>query len=254
MGEQFVRRGEAGCAVSYSRGVRLAWYTPQDTQNSAGSDPVYVVDTAEELRELAGGRDGVAWWVPNRHVPSVDEGVDRLAFLQQHGTSPYAFPASEPQRQLEIRAVWLDNVDVQLLISQLNMDLFSRYPEPGALVFSLEAADIVDGVGALFMAELDGEPVGCGAYRRFDEEPDTAEVKRLYVTLAGRGKKIGRALLAEIERAAAPYGVVRFVLETGPRQPEAMRVFESSGYAVCAPWGQFVGKEYSICMAKLRQD
>lgn len=226
--------------------MRLAWYTPAEEV-----DPVTVVGTPAELRGLAGGRAGVAWWIPNRHEPTIAEGVSRLRFVHRHGTSPYAFAADEPQRQLEIRAVWLDDVDVQLLISQLNMDLYSRYPEPGALVFSLEAADIVEGVGALLMAELDGEPVGCCAYRRFDDDPGTAEVKRLYVTLAGRDKKVGRALLDEIERVAAAFGVVRFVLETGPRQPEAMRVFESSGYSVCEPWGRFVGKDYSICMEKV---
>lgn len=227
--------------------MRLAWFTPGDDDD----DEVVVVDALDELRGLA-APTGVAWWVANRHEPTTAEGAGRLEFLERHGVSPYAFTPSEPQPQLSIAPVWLDNVDVQLLISQLNMDLYSRYPEPGALVFSLEAADIVEGVGALVMAELDGEPVGCGAYRMLDDQPGSAEIKRLYVTLAGRGKKIGRALLTELERSAAAFGVERFVLETGPRQPEAMRVFESSGYVVCAPWGQFVGKELSICMEKLR--
>jgi GNAT superfamily N-acetyltransferase len=231
--------------------VRLAWFAPQD---EVGNHEVAVVDSLDDLRELSArsGRPGVAWWIAMRHEPTTAEGAGRFAFLQQHGVSPYAFPPSEPQPQLIIERVWLDDVDVQLLISQLNMDLYSRYPEPGALVFSLEAADIEDGVGTLLMAELDGEPVGCGAYRMVDDQPGSAEMKRLYVTLAGRGKKIGRALLAELERAASTFGVERFVLETGPRQPEAMRVFESAGYVVCEPWGQFVGKEYSICMAKVR--
>jgi putative acetyltransferase len=74
----------------------------------------------------------------------------------------------------------------------------------------------------------------------------------MYVTLAGRGKKVGSALLAELERAGAAAGVQRFALETGPRQPEAQRMFEAAGYAVCEPWGPFVGKDLSICMAKLR--
>lgn len=229
--------------------MRLAWFTPH---HETAADEVVVVDDADQLSVLAAtGRPGVAWWIPNRYEPSVAEAVGRLAFLERHGASPYAFPASPPQPPLVIRRVWLDDVDVQLLISQLNMDLHSRYPEPGALVFSLDAADIVDGVGTLLMAELDGEPVGCGAYRILDDQPGTAEVKRLYVTLAGRGKQVGRALLAELERGAAAFGVERLVLETGPRQPEAMRVFESRGFAVCAPWGQFVGKEYSICMEKV---
>jgi GNAT superfamily N-acetyltransferase len=124
-------------------------------------------------------------------------------------------------------------------------------PEPDALIFSLDSTDIVDGVGTLLMAELDGEPVGCGAFRVMDNQPGSAEIKRMYVTLAGRGKKLGFALLAELERAAAAIGVRRLVLETGPRQPEALQIYERAGYAVCEPWGLFVGREFSICMEKM---
>jgi len=224
--------------------VKLGWFAP--------SNEVAVLDSWDALREFAVASDqsGVAWWIADRHEPTVTEGCGRLEFLHQHGVSPYAFTSLEPQPRLFIERVWLDNVEVELLISQLNSDLYSRYPEPGALIFSLETADIVDGVGALLMAELDGEPVGCGAFRMMDDLPESAEIKRLYVTLAGRGKKIGSALLAELERMGAAFGVRRFALETGPRQPEAMRIFEAAGYVVCEPWGPFVGKDFSICMEK----
>lgn len=223
----------------------------------ATPDEITVVDTREALRELAVGSNqpgvapSVAWWIGNRHEPTVDEAVARIEFHREHGSSPYAFTPDDPQPELSIRRVWLDDADVLVLISNLNLDLYSRYPEPGALVFSLESADIVEGVGALLMAELDGEPVGCGAFRVMDDQPGSAEIKRLYVTLAGRGKKIGSALLAEVERAASAIGVRRFALEFGPRQPEAQGMFESAGYAVCDPWGPFVGKHLSICMEKL---
>lgn len=233
------------CDRSFTvRTVKLAWFVP--------SNEVTVVNTRDALRELAASSDesGVAWWIADRHEPTVDEGCSHLEFLNQHGVSPYAFTPNEPQPRLSIERVWLDNVDVQLLISQLNSDLYSRYPEPGALIFSLETGDIVDGVGALLMAELDGEPVGCGAFRVMDDQPGSAEIKRMYVTLAGRGKKIGRAVLAELERMGASSGVQRFALEAGPRQPEAVQIFEAAGYQVCQPWGPFVGKELSICMEK----
>ena len=225
--------------------MKLAWFVP--------SNEVVVVDSWDALRELAAASDqsGVTWWIGDRHQPTVAEACGRLEFLNQRGVSPYAFTSLEPQPRLSIERVWLDNEDVELLISQLNLDLYSRYPEPGALIFSLETADIVDGVGALLMAELDGEPAGCGAFRVMDDLPGSVEMKRLYVTLAGRGKKIGSALLAELERMAEASGARRFALETGPRQPEAQRMFEAAGYVVCAPWGQFIGKEFSICMEKL---
>jgi putative acetyltransferase len=225
------------------RSVQRAWY-------STGNE-IVVGATLDALRERVAGADdsGVTWWIARGHVPTIEEAAGRHAFLREHGTSPYAFPPTDPQPRLSIERVWLDDTDVQLLISNLNSDLYSRYPEPGALVFSLESADIQDGVGALLMAVLDDEPVGCGAFRVIDDRSGSAEIKRLYVTLAGRGKKIGSALLTELERIAV--GIDRFALEFGPRQPEAQAMFESAGYVVCDPWGPFIGKDFSVCMEKV---
>src|SRR5262245_43691385 len=157
-----------------------------------GAGALSVWDGADSLRAFVRSRrpTEVAWWIPDRHEPTIDEACRRLEFLVTHGPSPYAFGPLAPHRQLAINRVWLDNIEVQVLASQPNSDLQSRYPEPGSIVFSLDSADIVDGVGALLMAELDGEPVGCGAFRVIDELPGSAEIKRMYVTLAGRGNKL----------------------------------------------------------------
>ena len=225
--------------------MQLAWYsTKREIEVFASVDALRAsVTEADE--------QGVVWWIANRYVPTIEEAVGRLAFLHQHGPSPYAFSPIDPQSRLSIERVWLDDTDVQLLIANLNSDLYHRYPEPGALVFSLDSTDIQDGVGMLLMAVLDDEPVGCGAYRVIDGQPGSVEIKRMYVSLAGRGKKIGSALLTELERVAV--GADRFALEFGPRQPEAQAMFESAGYTVCDPWGPFVGKDFSICMEKVRR-
>lgn len=34
----------------------------------------------------------VGWWIPEGHVPTVDEAMDRLRHLREHGSTPYAFP------------------------------------------------------------------------------------------------------------------------------------------------------------------
>jgi hypothetical protein len=31
------------------------------------------------------------WWIPAGHIPTIDEAKERLAHLQTHGPSPYAF-------------------------------------------------------------------------------------------------------------------------------------------------------------------
>jgi len=33
----------------------------------------------------------VLWWVPAGHIPSMDEAKKRLAHLQEHGPTPFAF-------------------------------------------------------------------------------------------------------------------------------------------------------------------
>ena len=33
----------------------------------------------------------VLWWISKEHIPTVEEAQERLAYLHQHGDSPYAF-------------------------------------------------------------------------------------------------------------------------------------------------------------------
>ena len=71
--------------------MQLAWY-------STGNE-IVIGANVDAVRELAGDADatGVAWWIANGHVPTVDEAAGRLAFVEQHGVSPYAFPLTDPQ-------------------------------------------------------------------------------------------------------------------------------------------------------------
>ena len=48
---------------------------------------------------------------------------------------------------------------------------------------------------------------------------------------AARGPGLARAMLAHLERTAADAGIAALVLETGTAQPEAIALYESSGYA-----------------------
>ncbi len=105
--------------------------------------------------------------------------------------------------------------------------------------------------GARYFVVLDDarRAVGCGAVQAFgpdSEYPGDGEVKRMYVAPAARGRGYARALLAALE--AAGYPTLR--LTTGELQPEAIALYESSGYTRTAPWGKYVDQPGTHCYAK----
>jgi ribosomal protein S18 acetylase RimI-like enzyme len=99
------------------------------------------------------------------------------------------------------------------------------------------------------VARLNGQPVGCGALRRFND--DTAEIKRMFVAPSARRKGIARRILVELERHAQALNYPAIRLETGIRQPEAQRFYESVGYRPRTAFGPYVGNPTSVCYEKL---
>ena len=87
--------------------------------------------------------------------------------------------------------------------------------------------------------DADGMAVGCGALRAVS--PDVAELKRMYVVPVQRGRGLSKRLLAALESAAARRGWTTLRLETGPRQPEAVALYEGAGYRPIGPFGAYVG-------------
>jgi GNAT superfamily N-acetyltransferase len=149
---------------------------------------------------------------------------------------------------VDIRRADILSPVVQQLISALNSELEGRYPEEGANHFRLDPEEVADGRGALLVASIDGQPVGCGAVRRI--ESTVAEIKRMYVAPEARGRGVGRQVLLQLEAEARRLGATRLVLETGPRQPEALALYSRAGFVEIPNFGDYVGCEFSVCMAK----
>lgn len=95
---------------------------------------------------------------------------------------------------------------------------------------------------------LDGEPIGCGAFKEYDDK--TVEIKRMYVKPAFRSKGIGLYILRELELWAAELNYPTTILETGKKQPEAIRLYEKAGYTRIKNFGQYENVENSVCMSK----
>lgn len=153
-----------------------------------------------------------------------------------------------PRTNLIIQRIDILASEARTLIEALNAELSSRYREPGANHFRLDAEEVAPGRGAFLIASRAEKPVGCGAIRLIEEQ--TGEIKRMYVSPAERGRGIGRALLAALEAEARALGIVRLVLETGDRQPEAVALYEHAGFSRTAPFGEYVTSPLSVCMAK----
>lgn len=149
---------------------------------------------------------------------------------------------------LVIRRDDLTSTTAAALIAALNAELLGQYPEPGATHFRLDPQEVGDGRGAFFVAYAGETPVGCGAIRRIDA--DTAEIKRMYVDPAARGRGVGHRVLTELEAEARRLGVARLVLETGQRAHEAVKLYTRAGFVRIPCFGEYRNSPLSLCMAK----
>jgi putative acetyltransferase len=93
-----------------------------------------------------------------------------------------------------------------------------------------------------------GIAVGCGAFKPFDD--DSVEIKRMFVQPEVRGKGIGRMIVNELEKWAAGLNYKYCILETGKRQPYAIKLYENAGYVRISNYGQYKDVDNSVCMKK----
>lgn len=149
-----------------------------------------------------------------------------------------------------ISDVRIDSATARLLIGELNTELAAQYPEEGANHFRLDPDEVEAGRGAFVVASDpdSGRELGCGAVRLI--EPRTAELKRMYVRPEARRSGTGAALLTALEDRARALGANRLVLETGPRQHAALRLYEQAGFVVIDAFGEYVDAPLSVCLAK----
>ncbi len=97
-----------------------------------------------------------------------------------------------------------------------------------SLSISADAHELTPPAGALLIARLCDQPVGCGALKFHPGAP--AELKRMWVAPEARGLGLGRRLLQELERHARDTGVKVLRLETNRALKEAIELYRGSGY------------------------
>ena len=153
-----------------------------------------------------------------------------------------------PPRSADVR-IQLESADQPDVIALI--DALDAYQKP---LYPPESHHGID-IAALCRPEVlfavvrdaRGLAIACGAVVL--AVPD-GELKRMYVEPAFRGRGIGHILLGYLEQAALDKGCRCLWLETGILQPEAIRLYESTGFQTCAAFGDYQPDPNSLFFRK----
>jgi uncharacterized protein (DUF952 family)/GNAT superfamily N-acetyltransferase len=148
--------------------------------------------------------------------PCDADGGFRLALVPMHAGSP---PASE-------------------LVDAMVADLEPLYGRIDAAGTPSATPDEMWPPTGTFLVGWDheGRPVCGGGVKRIDDS--VAEIKRMFVVPEARSRGHARRLLVGLEDAARRLGYDRVRLDTGPQQPHAKALYESSGYVEIADYNR----------------
>jgi len=138
-----------------------------------------------------------------------------------------------------------NNQDFIELVKQLDADLAIRDGDDHAFYNQFNSITMIK---YAIVAYENNNPVGCGAIKTFGNE--AMEVKRMYVLPPHRGKGIAGIVLNELEQWAKELGYLKCVLETGINQPEALALYNKSGFKRIPNYGQYANVPSSFCFEK----
>lgn len=106
----------------------------------------------------------------------------------------------------------------------------------------------IDHLQHVVVAFDDSIPIACGAIKKFDN--NTVEIKRMFAIPDYRGKGVAVMILTQLESWAKELLFERCVLETGLKQPEAIKFYPKNGYGVIPNYGQYINVKNSRCFSK----
>ncbi|MCT2593067.1 GNAT family N-acetyltransferase [Streptomyces sp. N2-109] len=155
---------------------------------------------------------------------------------------------------MEIVPVRYDHPDAVKLNGIVQEEYNERYGESDVTPLAPEMFDPPHGLYLLAYDE-DGQPLATGGWRTQNHSAEgyadgDAEIKRMFVVRAARGRGLARRILAILEDSAREAGRGRMVLETGTEQPEAIALYRSCGYAPATKFGHYRFHDESRCYAK----
>jgi ribosomal protein S18 acetylase RimI-like enzyme len=136
-----------------------------------------------------------------------------------------------------------DTPDAVALIEELDTHLASLYARESRHGFSVEK--LLREQVSFYVTRDDGRPVGCGGVLLVGR--DYAEIKRMWVRPAFRGRGLGRLMLDRLIKHAREHGLSVIRLETGIHQHEAIALYEQNGFRRIPPFGPYWDDPVSRC-------
>jgi putative acetyltransferase len=136
-------------------------------------------------------------------------------------------PAHTPEWIREVRTLFVEyaeEIKVDLCFQGFERELAElpgKYAPPG---------------GRLLLARCGGSLAGCVGMRAFDGDPETCEMKRLYVRPTARGRGVGRRLAMAVIAAAREVGYARMRLDTYNTMVEAIALYRTLGFVEIGPY------------------
>ncbi|MGW1375300.1 GNAT family N-acetyltransferase [Streptomyces sp. NPDC002446] len=158
---------------------------------------------------------------------------------------------------MEIRPVRYDHPDAVALDALVQQEYARRYDGDGDMT-PLDPEMFSPPHGVYLIAYEGERALATGGWRVQDDTAKgyaagDAEIKRMFVVPEARGRGLARRILDLLEADARAAGRSRMVLETGTKQPEALELYASCGYALVAAsekFGLYRMHEESRCMVK----
>lgn len=138
-----------------------------------------------------------------------------------------------------------ENPHFMALVRELDADLAKRDGDEHPFYAQFNKLHLIKHVVLAYADEI---PVGCGAMKEYADT--IMEIKRMYTIPAMRGKGIAGRVLHELESWASLLGYSSCILETGLQQPEAIALYNRSGYKQIPNYGQYAGITNSVCFEK----
>ncbi len=154
---------------------------------------------------------------------------------------------------LAIRPTPPDHPQALALIAELDAYLLTVYPPEEN--YLLDLSGLLEPSVTFLGAWMGDTLVGCGAVRTMPGEPATGgrpygEIKRMFVSPAQRGARIGPRILAALETVLHARGIDRALMETGEELVQAARMYRANGYVEREAFGEYPDNGASLFLEK----